>query len=385
MSLLSATIVTFMTDPNRIRIMIASGGTGGHVYPALAIAEAIKAAYPGLNLSFVGSVGGFERPLVEESGIRFAAYYEVLAGPLRGIGLVRAAWNALKLAAGTLQSLWLLWRKRPGALLLTGGWVGLPVALAAWVLRVPILIFVPDIEPGGSIRALRRFAREIAITVPDSEVYFPGQKTVLTGYPLRKQMREATRDEALKFFELDPSRRTLFVFGGSRGARAINYALLDILPALLEHGVQVIHVTGTLDWPDMLKRRDTLLDVTHYHAFPYLHQEMGLAMAAADLVVSRSGASVLGEFPQFGLPSILVPYPHAWRYQKVNADYLAGQGAALRLDESEMLTSLLATIEGLLFDDARLQKMRAASASLAHPDGSERAAAELVRLAGGTP
>jgi UDP-N-acetylglucosamine--N-acetylmuramyl-(pentapeptide) pyrophosphoryl-undecaprenol N-acetylglucosamine transferase len=372
-----------MTDPNRIRIMIAAGGTGGHVYPALAIAEAVKAAYPGLSLSYVGSVGGFERPLVEESGVHFAAYHEVLAGPLRGIGLLRAAWSAVKLIAGTLQSLWLLGRKRPNALLLTGGWVGLPVALAAWLLRVPIMIFVPDIEPGGSIRALRHFAREIAVSVPDSQEYFPGQTVVVTGYPLRKQMRDATRDEALKFFELEPNRRTLMVFGGSRGARAINYALLGILPRLLERGVQVIHVTGTLDWPDMLKHRDTLLDVTHYHAYPYLHQEMGLAMAAADLVVSRAGASVLGEFPLFGLPSILVPYPHAWRYQKVNADYLAAQGAALRLDESEMLTSLLPTIEGILFDDERLKTMRDASLALAYPDGSERAAAELVRLAGG--
>ena len=373
-----------MTDPNRIRIMIAAGGTGGHVYPALAIAEAIKAQYPGLGLSFIGSVGGFERPLVQEAGVHFATYDEVLAGPLHGVGPLRAIWSLIKLAAGMLQSLWLVGRRRPGSLLLTGGWVGLPVAVAAWLLRVPILIFVPDIEPGASINALKHFARVIAISVPDSEQYFPGQKTVVTGYPLRAQMRAATRDEAVKFFELDPDRRTLLVFGGSRGARAINYALLDILPALLQRGVQVIHVTGTLDWPDMVKRRDNLLDVTHYHAYPYLHQEMGLAMAASDLVVSRAGASVLGEFPLFGLPSILIPYPHAWRYQKVNADYLAGQGAALRLDESEMLTSLLPTIEGLLFDDERLRTMRAASAALAHPDGSERAAAELVRLAGGT-
>lgn len=365
--------------------MIAAGGTGGHVYPAIAIAEAIADHYPGVSLSFVGSVGGFERPLVEESGVRFAAYHEVLAGPLHGIGLLRAGWNAVKLAAGTLQAIRLLSRNRPGSLLLTGGWVGLPVALASWLLRVPILIFVPDIEPGASISALRRFAREIALTVPDSEQYFRGQKTVVTGYPLRKQMRAAVRDEAQKFFGLDPDRKTLLVFGGSRGARAINYALLDILPVLLEHGVQVIHVTGTLDWPDILKRRNAMLDVTHYHAYPYLHQEMGLAMAAADLVVSRAGASVLGEFPQFGLPAILIPYPHAWRYQKVNADYLAGKGAALRLDESEMLTSLQAGVEGLLFDDARLNAMRQASLSLAHPDGSERAAAELVRLAGGTP
>jgi len=363
--------------------MIASGGTGGHVYPALAIAEAIAAQYPEVNLSFVGSVGGFERPLVQEAGVPFAAYDEILAGPLHGVGFLRGLMSAVKLALGTLQALWLVGRRRPGSLLLTGGWVGLPVALAGWLRRVPILIFVPDIEPGASILALRRFARKIALTVPDSQTFFPNQQTVVTGYPLRRQIREATRAKAVEFFGLDPARPTLLIFGGSRGARAINYALLDILPMLLERGVQVIHVTGTLDWPDMVKRREVMAPTTDYHAFPYLHQEMGLAMAAADLVVSRAGASVLGEFPLFSLPAILVPYPHAWRYQKVNADYLASQGAAIRLDESEMLTSLLAVIESILFDPDKLASMQAASAALAQPDGARRAAAELAQLAEG--
>jgi len=365
-----------------LQVLIAAGGTGGHVYPALAIAEALTHLYPEARLSFVGSVGGFERPLVQEAGVPFAAYDEVLAGPLHGVSLARALVSAVKLTLGTLQALWLVGRGRPRSLLLTGGWVGLPVALAAWLWRVPILIFVPDIEPGASIRALRRFARQIALTVPASAAYFPGQQTVVTGYPLRQQMRAATWEKAVQFFGLDPARKKLLVFGGSRGARALNNALLDILPALLERGVQVIHVTGTLDWPDIHKRRDAMADATDYHAYPYLHQEMGLAMAAADLVVSRAGASVLGEFPLFGLPAILVPYPHAWRYQKVNADYLAEQGAALRLDESAMLTSLLPTIESLLFDPQKLAAMRAASAALARPDGSERAASVLAALAG---
>jgi UDP-N-acetylglucosamine--N-acetylmuramyl-(pentapeptide) pyrophosphoryl-undecaprenol N-acetylglucosamine transferase len=370
------------TQPAPLRIAIAAGGTGGHVYPALAIAEALTGLYPGVSLSFVGSVGGFERPLVDEAGISFASYDEVLAGPLHGVGLLRAVFGAVKMALGTLQSLWLMGRRRPCSLLLTGGWVGLPVALAAWLWRVPILIFVPDIEPGASIRVLRRFARQIALTVPDSQVYFPGQKTVITGYPLRRQMREATREKAIQFFGLNPACKTLLVFGGSRGARALNYALLDILAALLEKGVQVIHVTGTLDWPDMEAKLSAMTDATGYHAYPYLHQEMGLAMAAADLVVSRAGASVLGEFPVFSLPAILVPYPYAWRYQKVNADYLAGQGAAIRMDEADLEKSLLPTIESLLFDEKRLAAMRTAAGQSAQVDGAERAAAVLATLAG---
>jgi UDP-N-acetylglucosamine:LPS N-acetylglucosamine transferase len=122
---------------------------------------------------------------------------------------------------------------------------------------------------------------------------------------------------------------------------------------------------------------------TDYHAFPYLHHEMGLAMAAADLAVSRAGASVLGEFPAFGLPSILIPYPHAWRYQKVNADYLANRGAAIYMDEAKMGERLLATIREVLKDSARLETMRTAARALAKPDGAKQAAQALADLAGG--
>lgn len=339
--------------------------------------------WPAVRLAFVGSVDGFERPLVSESGVRFDSYDEVRAGPLHGVSLWRKLTSVVNLALGTLQALLLVRRRQPDALLLTGGWVGLPVALAAWVARVPILIYLPDIEPGLTIRALRRFARRVALTTPDSKAYFPRSKTVVTGYPLRRQMLSATRADGLKRFGLDPARQTLLVFGGSRGARAINYALLDILPQLLADGVQIIHVTGTLDWDDLSRRRAALGDAAHYHAFPYLHHEMGAALAAADLVVSRSGASVLGEFPFFGLPSVLIPYPHAWRYQKVNADYLARHGAGIVLEEARMKDDLLPLVRRLLNDAAQLAAMRAAALALAQPEGAARAAAELAQLAEG--
>lgn len=363
--------------------MIACGGSGGHVYPALAIAEALLSRYPSVSLSFVGSVGGFERPLLAESAVKFATHDEVYAGPIHGVGLLRTVISVFQLALGTLQSLLLVARRKPQALLLTGGWVGLPVALAAWLLRVPQLIFLPDIEPGLTIRVLRRFARRVVVTVEDSKVYFEGSDTVVTGYPLRAEMMNATRATAVQHFKLDPSRKTLLVFGGSKGSRAINTALLDILPALLNDGLQIIHVTGTLDWPDIEARRLAMNDVSRYFAFPYLHREMGLALAGADLVVCRSGASVLGEFPYFGLPSILIPLAYAWRYQKVNADYLASRGAALAMDEKDMAQSLLPTIQGLLDDAPRLQQMRTAALALARPDGAARAAEQLAELAGG--
>jgi UDP-N-acetylglucosamine--N-acetylmuramyl-(pentapeptide) pyrophosphoryl-undecaprenol N-acetylglucosamine transferase len=292
----------------------------------------------------------------------------------------------VQLGVGTVQAWGLLRRHRPGAVLLTGGWSSLPVALAAWARRVPVLIFLPDIEPGASIKLLRRFARRVALTVPDSAAYFRPGQTVVTGYPLRASVTGATRETALARFNLDASRPTVLVFGGSRGARSLNRALLAAAPALLADGVQLMHVTGTLDWPDIEAARAALgaqgVDVARYHAFPYLHDEMGLALAAADLVVSRAGASTLGEFPLFGLAAVLVPYPYAWRYQKVNADYLAARGAALVLADERLDDELLPAVRGLLADPARLEAMRQAAAALAQPDGAARLASELVHLAG---
>ena len=377
-----ATSLRDMKQDQTMRIMVAAGGTGGHVYPAIAIAEALRRLYPQVSLSFVGSVGGFERPLLKETQVQFATYDEVRAGPLHGVNILKMITSVIQLIIGTLQALWLVKRRQPDALLLTGGWVGLPVALAAWVWRVPSMIFLPDIEPGLTIQVLRRLARRVALTVGESKPYFPSNETVVTGYPLRQAMLEATREAGIQQFGLDASRKTLLVFGGSRGSRGINKALLDVLPQLLSDGVQVIHVTGTLDWSDIEARYQQMPDTTHYHVYPYLHHEMGLAMAAADLVVCRSGASVLGEFPLFGLPSILIPLAYAWRYQKVNAEYLAGRGAAIDMDEKVMAERLLPTLQELLHDEARLAQMRQAARTLARPDGADCAAQALAELAG---
>ena len=301
---------------------------------------------------------------------------------MAGVGWPRRIVSLLRLALGLSIALWLLLRLRPRSVLLTGGWSNLPVALAAWLLRVPSLMYLPDVEPGATIRLLRRFVSKVALTVPESERWFADAPTVVTGYPLRQEFMAATRAAGQAHFGLDPGRRTLLVFGGSRGARSINRALLSILPRLLSEGIQVLHVSGELDWPEVKARRAALPDAGRYHAFPYLHHEMGLAQAAADLALSRAGASVLAEFPHAGLPAVLVPYPWAWRYQKTNADWLEARGAALTLEDADMETSLLPTLLALLGDEDRLQGMRRAATALARPDGARHLARELLALGG---
>jgi UDP-N-acetylglucosamine--N-acetylmuramyl-(pentapeptide) pyrophosphoryl-undecaprenol N-acetylglucosamine transferase len=223
-------------------------------------------------------------------------------------------------------------------------------------------------------------ARRIACTTDGSRAFVPAEKMVVTGYPVRPEIRAArllTKAEALAQFDLTPDRPTLFVFGGSRGARNINQALVKILPQLLNKA-QVIHISGTLTWPEVEANASALPAelAAYYRPYPYLHEQMGPAFRAADLVVARAGASMLGEAPAFGLPSILVPLAYAWRYQKVNADYLTKRGAAVQLTDESLGETLLPTVEGILFDGTKLSQMATAAAALDRPN----AAGHLARL-----
>lgn len=360
-----------------MRIMISAGGTGGGVYPAFAAARALLDGeqFPGVELVFVGGLGagGMEPEMITRSGIPWVAAAYIHGGPLHGVSLPRMITSAVKLVRGLGEALMLVGQHRPDAVFVTGGWASLPVALAAWLRRVPVYGYVPDIEPGLTLRVVSRFARKIAATVADSAEYFRPGQVVVTGYPLRPDMLTATRAAAIDYFGLDPDHKTLLITGGSSGARTINNAVLAILPDLLaDEGLQILHLTGKLDWPTVEAARAELPPATQarYHAYDYLHDAMGLALAGADLVVSRAGASTLGELPQFGLPAVLVPYPFAWRYQKVNADYLVSRGAAIRLDDERMVEALYPTIRSLFDEPERLAALAEQARALAQPEGA---------------
>lgn len=338
----------------------------------------MRERHPKTEFCFVGSVDGFERPLIAKSGVQFSAYDEVQSGPLHGINPLKALVSIGRLSLGTVQALRILRRRKPQVILATGGWASFPVAVAARLLRIPLVIYLPDIEPGLTIRALRPFANKVCVTTADSAPYFRADKMVVTGYPLRELMLKATCAEGITHFKLDPSKKTVLVFGGSKGSRNINIAIIDFLPRLLEHDVQVIHVTGELDW----SRAEGLKGTTDYYPFPYLHEDMGLAMAAADIAVCRSGASTLGELPYFGLASILVPLTFAWRYQKVNADYLVKHGAAVMVEDEKMSEQLLSVLRDLLDNPAKLTQMQQQAATLAQPDAAWKIAQVLIEGAG---
>ena len=316
--------------------------------------------------------------LVARAGLPFLG---IPAGGMHGVGLSRALRNVWRLAQGLLASWRALRSERPAALLTTGGYVSGPVAVAAWLRRVPILLFLPDIEPGQSFRFIGRLAARIGVTVEDSRAFFPAHKVVVTGYPLRAEVTRWERTTARQTLGLSSDEAVLLVFGGSRGARSINRALLAHLSELLAEA-QVVHISGRLDWEEVAAAQGTLPETlrARYHPFPYLHEEMGAALASADVVVSRAGASVLGEFPYFGLPAILVPYPYAWRYQKINAEWLARRGAALVVKDAQLPERLVPTVRDLLNDEAQRVVMAEAARSLARPDAAQQLANLLLSL-----
>ncbi len=320
-----------------------------------------------------------EADLVTRSGLPFAA---IPAAGVHGVGLKALPGNVARLVKGVAASRRILSEFRPEVILYTGGYVAVPMAVAAGKV-IPSLVYVPDLEPGLALKTLARFAHTIALTAEPSRAYFSARaRTVITGYPVRTDLGNWTRAEARAHLGLPAEGPVLLVTGGSKGARSINRSVLAVLPQLLEL-CAVAHLSGSLDWAEVEAARAALPArlVDRYFAKPYLH-EMGAALAAADLVVSRAGASSLGEYPLFGLPAVLVPYPYAWRYQKVNADYLVNQGAALLLEDAALGTQLFPLVQGLINDPDRLAAMRKAMSGLARP-GAAAQLADLVReLAG---
>jgi len=317
-----------------------------------------------------------EAKLVKRAGI---PYRTIPAAGVHGVDLRTLPGNIWQLSRGLWASRRILRGFRPDVLFFTGGFVAVPMALAGW--RTPTLLYIPDIEPGLALKTLARFADRITVTAQDTQNYFI-KNVVVTGYPLRPDLSTWARYQARTALGLSSDKPTVLIFGGSKGARSLNRAILSHLPTLLELA-EVVHISGQLDWDEIEEAETGLTSAQRkrYHTFPYLH-EMGKALAAADLVISRAGASCLGEFPFFELPAVLVPYPYAWRYQKVNASYLADRGAAVILDDSRLREELLDTIKVLIENPGKRKSMKAAMRSLSKPDAAQAIASQLIELAG---
>ena len=277
---------------------------------------------------------------------------------------------------------------RPDVVLLTGGYVGVPVALAARLRGVPTVVFLPDVSPGRAVQLMARLASAIAASADQALSHLPPAKTQVTGYPVRQAVRQGDRAAARMRLGLDPGATAVLVVGGSQGARRLNRAALDGA-ASLPDTVHLLHVAGERDHESVTREHCALPPALRerYRLFAFLQDnEMADALAASDLVVSRAGASVLGEYPARGLPSVLVPLPIAGGHQARNARVLADAGAAVVIDDAGFDgDTLVEAVVGLLGDPDRLRAMGAAARQLDRPDAASRVWRLLMSVAAGVP
>jgi UDP-N-acetylglucosamine--N-acetylmuramyl-(pentapeptide) pyrophosphoryl-undecaprenol N-acetylglucosamine transferase len=364
-----------------VRVILSGGGTGGHIYPGLAVAQALRQEprpRGNLELLYVGARGRMDEQIVGAAGLPFQA---VRAAPLRvgsPLGVVR---GLASLVAGTAQAWRLLGRFRPDAVFATGGYASVPVGLAARLRRRPLLVYLPDVRAGWAVRLLSRLATRIATTADRALAELPDGKAEAVGYPVRAAFWSTDRTAARRRLGLPEGELVLLVSGASQGARSLNVAVAEQLDGLLRL-CHVLHLTGRADERELLARREALPDAqrARYYVFGYL-EEMADAMAAADLAVMRAGASVLGELPAAGLPAVLVPGVYeAGHDQRPNARYLEEHGAAVVL-ENDQLARLTEVVRALFSDDARRHSMAEAARRLARPDAAQRIAGMLRELA----
>jgi UDP-N-acetylglucosamine--N-acetylmuramyl-(pentapeptide) pyrophosphoryl-undecaprenol N-acetylglucosamine transferase len=352
------------------RVVIAAGGTAGHVVPALAVAHALRAR--GAEVAFVGGERA-EAELVPDAGYPFH--------PLRVAGIdrrnpLRAA-RALVLAAGaTVRARELLRDLGADAVLGGGGYVAGPVGLAAGTLRLPLALTEADSHLGVANRLLAPLARRVFLAFPIDERN--GGKYVVTGRPVPQGTGLSDRRAARERFGIADDAQCLLVFGGSLGARRLNDAALDAFGAAAP--CAVLHASGRRDHDDLRRRLDAVGSPPHYRLYPYI-EPFADALAAADLVAARAGGSVL-ELAAAGLPAILVPYPHATAdHQTTNARYMERAGAAVVIPDAELDGPRLAReVTVLLEAPDRLEAMGAAARAAARPDAAERIADELLAL-----
>jgi UDP-N-acetylglucosamine--N-acetylmuramyl-(pentapeptide) pyrophosphoryl-undecaprenol N-acetylglucosamine transferase len=359
--------------------VIAGGGTGGHLYPGIAIAEEIRRREPGARIVFAGRGLPLEREIVGRHGYELLA---VSSGGVVGRSMGQRIRGALLALRGIFEAMGMLKRLRPRAVIGVGGYASGPMVLAAFVRRIPTLVEEQNAVPGLTNRILGRMARQVAITYEDTRRYFGG-RGVVTGNPIRAEFARADRDRARRRREAGGAPFHLLVFGGSQGARAINSAVLAALPRLAAPPgrLRVLHGTGSSDF-ERVRAAYAALPGLEADVRPYI-TDIRQALEEADLVVARAGASTVSELAACGRAAILVPLPtSAHDHQRGNAARAADADAAILVEERDLGAGALAdAVAGLMADPARLAAMERASCSLARPDAAARIVDLVERLA----
>jgi len=367
------------------KVIFAGGGTGGHIYPALAIATELKRRYSDVEIIFVGTERGLEKTLVPQAG------YPLRIIRVKGFNrkLSLDTFSSIKqMILGGIDSLAILKMEKPDLVIGTGGYVSGPVIFFASLLRIPTIIHEQNVIPGITNRILSRFVNKVAISFPESSKYLPKSKIVLTGNPVRTEIADGDRLEALKAFGLTTNIPVVLSFGGSQGAKRLNEAIAEVVGKISNNPkFQLIHVTGPKQYDSFMQLLENkgidLNRIGHIIIRPYIY-EMQKAYAATDLVISRAGAITISEITLCGKPAILIPLPTAaGHHQDFNAKILQDNGAAIVLGDQKLSGEILFdTIIKITNDKKRLREMALASKSLAKPDALDKIMDIIKKLTG---
>ncbi|MBM7603424.1 UDP-N-acetylglucosamine--N-acetylmuramyl-(pentapeptide) pyrophosphoryl-undecaprenol N-acetylglucosamine transferase [Metabacillus crassostreae] len=363
-----------------MKVVVSGGGTGGHIYPALALINEIKKHDPNVEFLYIGTEKGLENNIVKRAGIPFKAIE--ITGFKRKISFENVKTITRFLRGVTICKKYLKDFK-PDVVIGTGGYVCGPVVYAASKLNIPTVIHEQNSLPGVTNKFLSRYVDKVAICFEDAKKYFPEHKVILTGNPRASEVLGRDAEKGRQSLGLKANQKTVLIFGGSRGARAINDAVLQMIPTLAGKSYQVVYVTGEVHYEKVMEEINKLSDSSHVIIKPFIHN-MPEVLSAVDLIVSRAGATSLAEITALGLPSILIPSPYVTaNHQEVNARSLSDKDAAILLKEQELNgETLLSTIDHILLNQIKLDEMSQASKRLGIPDSAQRLYEVMQKISG---
>lgn len=369
-----------------MKILFTGGGTGGHFYPIIAVAEEIRELtieekLVGVNLYFA-SIDKYNDRLLYENNIQFVS---VTAGKIRRDGSIANFFDLFKTAFGVMSAIWKLYWIYPDVVFGKGAFASFPMLMAARILRIPVVIHESDSHPGKVNLWAQKFAQKIAVSYPEALNYFPKEKTALTGNPLRREILNPITEGAHEFLKLDKDVPTIFITGGSQGAQAINEAILTILPELVKD-FQIIHQVGKANYEEIKTRTSVIVghdaNVNRYHLYEYLNDTAIRMMAGVSkLIVSRAGSTIF-EIAHWGIPSIIIPLPQSISHdQTTNAFTYARSGGAVVIEQTNLTPSvLLSEIRRLMADQALRESMGQKARAFSRPDAARLIAKELINI-----
>jgi len=363
-----------MSKSTSYRFLLAGGGTGGHLYPAVAVAEKIKLLLPEAEILFIGTKSKIEGRVVPQLGYKFKSIW------IKGFSRKLKPENILfplKLVVSVIQSIIINMIYRPKVSIGSGGYVSGPAIFGSSVMGAKIILIEQNSYPGVTTRILERYANEVHLSFEDSKKYFKDkEKLFLTGNPVRGSLTLSNKEEALKSFGLSSTKKTLFILGGSLGAGSINKVIADSLEPLSKKNIQIIWQTGEIYFE---KYKSFLSDNVKVMAFV---EKMNLAYSACDLLLARAGATTLAEILTLGIPSILVPSPNvAENHQYFNAKSLSDKNAALLIEDKNLKNEFTGKVLSLILDENKLNELKKNSRQLSKPDAAEIIAKRAIKFA----